>query len=652
MDVSVGIRLFHVSDVLTIAARTVGGLAHPDKIEDIERDLSEVIDDFDRAVSVETFRRSKRTGEHLFLTTICSHLLRVEQEPLLRRLHPVATNYHRDFGCADGTRKFLLNCLIDWSTKEPGQDKSNLYWIYGLPGIGKTAVSHSICASLHQRNRLAGAFFCRRGDENLKEPRNILPTLIHKLAVLLPPFRRVVVERLRNDPNLTPGTMDHNLLLELIRKLPSPPKRTLVFVIDAFDECGDSESRPDILKALTAAAAHVGWLKIILTSRLEVDIREAFAESSHEPYDLGADEETSSDIRTFAQIRFKGVASKRGLIPSWPEQLLFDRVISRAAGLFIYIETIARALEQSKNPTESLETALQDSASPRLTHLYGLYSSILKARIVHDTDKFRRVIGMLLVAARPLCEETIAELAEVRFNLVKKWVVELDSLLYRDEEAKGGIRVRHLSISEFFLSQDCPGDYHVDLQDANKELGIACLKNMIGHLRFNICDLEDSRLANKDVHDLPLRIEKNISDALQYSSLYWSDHLCFDTDKSGRRVWDSLSQFIDGPCGLYWIEVLSLMGMVPIGVPSLRRVLSTIVKVSTALILHSKKCLIRFRSSIRSLLKKLRTFAASSILFEARSLRAPHISISQRNHSCPLSPIYRQPCSANSSLKG
>src|SRR5258708_7752269 len=105
---------------------------------------------------------------------------------------------------------------------------------------------------------------------------------------------------------------------------------------------------------------------------------------------------------------------------------------------------------------------------------------------------------------------------------------------------------------------------------------------MIQQLRFNICKLEESRLANADVHDLPSRIKENISDALQYCSLYWSNHVCFDRDNGDQRVRENLREFFAGPYVLFWIEVLSIMGVVPIGVPSLRRVISTMVKVSTA----------------------------------------------------------------------
>ena len=156
----------------------------------------------------------------------------------------------------DGTRGLILEEVIHWATEGLGQEESNICWIYGLPGIGKTALAHSTCAALDEGNHLAGAFFCRRDDPILNEPRNILPTLIHKLAGTFPAFRSVVAERLRNDPHLTPGSMNHSLLLELIRKRPRPPKRTLVFVVDAIDECGDALSRPGILSALTDAAAH------------------------------------------------------------------------------------------------------------------------------------------------------------------------------------------------------------------------------------------------------------------------------------------------------------------------------------------------------------------------------------------------------------
>ena len=513
-------------------------------------------------------------------------MIRAEQELLLTRLKHVETGYDLTLCCMEGTRGTLLNHIMVWVANE--SDTSNIYWIHGLPGIGKTSLAHSICEMLHNKQRLAGGFFCQRDDANMSEIRNILPTLIFKLAEIFPTFRSIVADRLRSDPNLTSKSMKDSLLLDLISNLPRYPKHALVFVIDALDECGDGKNRPALLKVLTEAASYAPWLKIIVTSRPEDEIQHFFQQlprSSHARYDLATDQEAGADLQTFARSQFDSVAKEWCLPTPWPEQPLFDNVISQANGLFIFVKTLVLTLRQCEDPEETLKATLQDSAGTGLKPLYNLYSSILKARIVPSNAEFRQMIGVILAVApyRTLCEESIAELAGVRLNLVKKWVNYLSSLLYRDEASNGGIRVRHLSISDFFVSNHCA--YQVNLEAANEHLGTACLKTMVEQLRFNICKLEDSRLANADIHDLESRIKEHISDALQYSAFYWSNHLCFIPDNGDRYVWGMLKEFFEGFYGLFWVEVLSVMRMVPVGAPSLRRVISW-AKVSSAPYFH------------------------------------------------------------------
>src|SRR5258706_9256011 len=401
---------------------------------------------------------------------------------------PVKTGYHRNLCCMDGTRQSLLNQIMDWVANKSGQGnvlQGNAYWLCGSPGIGKTSLAHSICARLHERNHLAGAFFCWRDDPNLSELGNILPTFIHKLAILFPPFRTIVAKHLRDDPDLTPESMERSLFLDFISSLPRHPEHTLVFVIDALDKCGNAQSRPRLLEVLTSAAAQALWLKIIITSRTEVDIQEFFntlTQSSYLPYDLATDQDASADLRVFTQSQFDLVASHRNLDTPWPEESDLNRVIAWANGLFIFVKTLVHALKHCADPKEYLKAVLQDSAGTDLESLYKLYSSILKVQIVRDNAEFQRMVGVLLTASRyrALCEETIAELAGVKPYLVKTWVDALSSLLYRDEAANGGIRVRHLSVYDFFLSDRC--SYQVNVQDADVQIGVACLKVMTTQL--------------------------------------------------------------------------------------------------------------------------------------------------------------------------
>ena len=94
------------------------------------------------------------------------------------------------------------------------------------------------------------------------------------------------------------------------------------------------------------------------------------------------------------------------------------------------------------------------------------------------------MIGVILIAAlyHALCEDTVAELAGVRPNLIRKWVDDLGSLLYRDEGANGAICVQHLSISDFFIDNDCHCNYQVNVMETNLHLRLTCLKTMIDQL--------------------------------------------------------------------------------------------------------------------------------------------------------------------------
>ena len=351
------------------------------------------------------------------------------------------------------------------------------------------------------------------------------------------------------------------------------------------------------------------------SNRSRYQFFDTLTQPSYLPYDLAKDRDAGVDLQAFTRSQFDLVAKQWHLNPAWPEESDFNRVIIRANGLFIFIKTLVLALQRCEDPEEALKAALQESAGTGSESLYELYSSILKAQIVHKNAEFQRMVGVLLSTSpyRALCDETIAKLAGVKPNLVKTWVDALSSLLYRDEAANKGIRVRHLSVYDFFVSDGC--DYQVNIRDADVQLGIACLSVMTTQLCFNICNLEDSWLANTDFGDLSSRVKQNISDPLQYSCLHWSDHLCSSPASQDERVLalGGLKHFLEGSYPLFWIEVLSVMGMVPIGVPNIRRLLSW-ARVSTSQLaasLRSKLIRIGRRMRIQCFLRESRIFVIS-----------------------------------------
>ena len=59
---------FLIFAMLMIAERTLSGLAHPHRIEEISKELTKVIEDFDRAMNVEALRLAKGTSKHSFIS--------------------------------------------------------------------------------------------------------------------------------------------------------------------------------------------------------------------------------------------------------------------------------------------------------------------------------------------------------------------------------------------------------------------------------------------------------------------------------------------------------------------------------------------------------------------------------------------------------
>ena len=55
-----------------IAARTIDGPAYPEMIEEIDRELTKVIEDFDRAMNFEALRLANETSELSFSHSVDS----------------------------------------------------------------------------------------------------------------------------------------------------------------------------------------------------------------------------------------------------------------------------------------------------------------------------------------------------------------------------------------------------------------------------------------------------------------------------------------------------------------------------------------------------------------------------------------------------
>jgi NACHT domain len=477
----------------------------------------------------------------------------------------------------EGTRTTVLDDIFDWATKpcdaktQPSGSNSGMFWLYGMPGLGKTSVANSLCDRLRRSGNLGGVFFCKHDNPDLREPKRVLPTLIAKLVQMWGPFRKLVAEALIDKPQINPESIRGELLLEPLRLLKTHPTRPIVLVIDALDECGHHSARRQLLYCLTEACLVVNWLRIVVTSRPERDIETFFGGNTITCRDLATDDLKGDGIRLFTETRMAEVARNRERPSRWPGPERISKIVERSGGLFIFVDTLSRLVDIPE-PEPLLAQVLGGRSQGANTPLHHLYSMAIISRISQPTTAFHLILrGIVAVSVyRPLCDKTLAELLRLEPQVVREWVNELNSLFYRDNSEKGGIRVRHLSILEFLEGPSCPTEFRVDPKMANSKLATCCLRNMERQLKFNICELETSYLSNWEIQDLDDRVELRIPDALQYSCMYWSDHLCYDNDQVDEEITRLLDDFFAESRFLYWLDVLSMIGKVRAAIVALQ----------------------------------------------------------------------------------
>ena len=107
--------------MLMIAVRTIGGPMYLEMIEEMDRELSKMIEDFECAMSFEALCETSTLN-----LSIVDHqgfgIEQIEQELLLRHLKPVKAGYHCKLCCMNSTQQSLLNQITGWVANKLGQE--------------------------------------------------------------------------------------------------------------------------------------------------------------------------------------------------------------------------------------------------------------------------------------------------------------------------------------------------------------------------------------------------------------------------------------------------------------------------------------------------------------------------------------------------
>jgi len=82
--------------------------------------------------------------------------------------------------CLPATRHDVLSFIINWVTQPSG--KTQLLWMHGLAGIGKSTVATTVANYFHDLGRLGAFLFFDRRFPERSHPSKVIRTLAHQLG--------------------------------------------------------------------------------------------------------------------------------------------------------------------------------------------------------------------------------------------------------------------------------------------------------------------------------------------------------------------------------------------------------------------------------------------------------------------------------------
>ncbi|KAG2107711.1 uncharacterized protein F5147DRAFT_636467 [Suillus discolor] len=407
--------------------------------------------------------------------------------------------------CLEGTRVALLNYIYE-SLDRPG--KSQLIWLHGTAGVGKSAVAFTVAERMRglkvkegsKEKRLAGTFFFSRKHTKRRTTGYFFATLVYQLARNFPSIREDVNRIILDNPAL----LDHDtslrdqmeaLFLQPLQRLQlrlreCPP---LTFVIDALDECASespeddtSESELTDLISLLGEALREPNLPIthiLLTSRSEEYIHKAMQTEEIRPLVCEIPVRTSGDGVAATISLFRELGTRHPDFPQ-PSTDELARLASRAGRRFIVASTMMKFIDDRHNdPRDRLQLMLElTSELLPGTEVYKLYDRILST----CTDPTLAYLHLSVIAALadPLPMAQISKLlGPGEGRDVESVLVQLRSVIDVLIDSNLPVNIYHSSVRDYVSHHSNSSLCQVhNIAPPHSLLALSCLRLMVHDL--------------------------------------------------------------------------------------------------------------------------------------------------------------------------
>ena len=391
---------------------------------------------------------------------------------------------------ASGTCEWILGMeeLTAWlasgQTAGPESQTTNVLWLHGNPGTGKSTMAIFLTEELSTDfsttdGKTLTYFFCDSNFDNRKTAISVIRGLLLQLVQQHPQLLDYLLPKYNERGADLFKSFDALWTIFMAAAADQNTGRKYC-IIDALDEC-ERESQEILLQQFQESFQSqnaTSNIRILVTSRPYPEIGEYLQRFPNK--DLASFSETKRDIDRCIEERVADLATRKHYTDKVKEQVS-NILRDKAEGTFLWI---GLACEELKDiPSKDAIQALQNMPKG----LHSLYQRLLDTALGEkgaSADAIRRILSFVALSLEPLSVLELSEACqlhqeeedlETRIQFTREQIASCRLMVIIQDEK---VLLLHKSVKDYLVGMGA--GYFIDELEAHADLAYRCVDLLIG----------------------------------------------------------------------------------------------------------------------------------------------------------------------------
>lgn len=235
-------------------------------------------------------------------------------------------------------RQWVFDEIEEWINNK---NSSRLFWLAGVPGIGKTSVATRL---LQLFPNIVAFHLCKRGHSEKASPRRAICTIAYQLSTQLPEYRDLLlrIDIQREVKRCNDVALFDILIVQPLSHIIQYPPKPLIILIDGLDEASQNGCNNMAIFIASELYKLPEWLRIIITSRLDKEVTIPF--QAFDPWVLEPQsKKNSADLVNY-------IGTRLGTYITGPAfDLILNKIVRRSEGSFLYTKYLCDMIVDSQS---------------------------------------------------------------------------------------------------------------------------------------------------------------------------------------------------------------------------------------------------------------------------------------------------------------